>query len=398
MDAMLGILSHRSSLINVVILTLVLLGFASRSNAATHSSANFVVTASSDDVARRVANCAEYWRRELAIQWFDKPLPNWFRPCPITVSVGTMGASGQTTFTFENGEVHGWKMHVQGSMDRILDSVVPHEVNHTIFASHFRRPLPRWADEGAATLFEHESEQARQQELLSEVFSTTRRIPLKNLLTIREYPTDMRDVLTLYAEGYSLAGFLVGMKGEQGRKVYLNFLEDAHKNGWEKAIVKNYGFTGIDHLEQNWSNWILAGSPAFEPQGGTQLAANTTPAQEHSATQLPGSTEQTPELVVRSQSPQSDSAPSTSVRPAGAAQPVDATALESAPLFTASKTSDALQSIPRRLRLITESEGNAEQDETVSRLPRPAAHLSPTAEGIRTTANPENYSFPAARR
>ena len=34
---------------------------------------------------------------------------------------------------------------------RILDSVLPHEITHTIFATHFGQPLPRWADEGACT-------------------------------------------------------------------------------------------------------------------------------------------------------------------------------------------------------------------------------------------------------
>ena len=55
-------------------------------------------------------------------------------------------------------EVFGWDMKIQGSEERVLDSVLPHEVTHTIFASHFRQPLPRWADEGACTTVEHVSE------------------------------------------------------------------------------------------------------------------------------------------------------------------------------------------------------------------------------------------------
>jgi hypothetical protein len=162
MDAMRSRFSGRCALILIVALAHGALGAQHQACAATFRTANFVVNAPSDDIARRVANCAEYWRRELAIQWLGQTMDNWYRPCPISVKVGQMGASGQTTFTFENGEVHSWKMHVQGSLERVLDSVVPHEVNHTIFASYFRRPLPRWADEGAATLFEHESEQAVQ--------------------------------------------------------------------------------------------------------------------------------------------------------------------------------------------------------------------------------------------
>ena len=91
-------------------------------------------------------------------------MPNWAQPCPITAQVGRhLGAGGATSFVFEHGEVFGWRMTIQGSLERILDSVLPHEVTHTIFATHFRQPLPRWADEGACTTVEHASEKAKQQ-------------------------------------------------------------------------------------------------------------------------------------------------------------------------------------------------------------------------------------------
>ena len=56
-------------------------------------------------------------------------------------------------------------MNIQGSRERVLDSVVPHEVTHTIFASYFRCPLPRWADEGACTTMEDQSEIAKQEQM-----------------------------------------------------------------------------------------------------------------------------------------------------------------------------------------------------------------------------------------
>lgn len=345
--------------------------------AGTHSTTNFMVTAPNDDIARRVAKCAEYWRRELAIQWLGQTLPNWYRPCPITVKVGQIGASGQTTFTFENGEVHGWKMHVQGTLERILDSVVPHEVNHTIFASHFRRPLPRWADEGAATLFEHESEQARQLEIIKEVFHTTRRIPLRNLLAIREYPSDMRDVLTLYAEGYSLASYLVGIKGAEGRRIYLRFLEDAHRNGWEQAVSRNYGIQSLEELEQRWTGWINAGSPGFQQEVPTQVATvtQTTPetgtATDENATEMTAS--DAPEATIyRSQSPQNQTEAAV-------------------PQHTAAREVGPLHSIPRSLRA-TQNQGEH------SAAIRLNSSLVPTTEGIKTDSNAPNYQFPSARR
>ncbi|WP_437230256.1 peptidase MA family metallohydrolase [Planctomicrobium sp. SH661] len=350
-----------------------------------------------------MANCAEYWRRDLAIQWFGKPLPNWYQPCPISVQSGQMGAGGQTTFTFENGEVYGWKMQVQGTVERILDSVVPHEVNHTIFASHFRRPLPRWADEGAATLFEHESEQARQMQLLNRVLNTNKRIPLQDLLAIREYPADMQDVLTLYAEGYSLAGFLVGSKGEDGRRVYIQFLTDAHQMGWEKAIQKHYGFDSVALLEQQWTNWIVAGSPPLQPAGQSLAQAEETP---EAPVMLASAEQVEQEVVIRSQSPAEvesipamagiDRAPAAlpaTTRPLRVVRPQegDVTSAESGerPARTAAVGAANVRSEDFQVRALRNSgEGT---------MPRKST-LSPTAGGIEIDPNAKNYQFPEARK
>jgi len=389
--------------------------------AATFKTANFVVTAATEDIARRVANCAEYWRRDLAMQWLGEALPNWYRPCPISVQAGQMGAGGQTTFTFENGEVYGWKMQVQGTLERILDSVIPHEVNHTIFASYFRRPLPRWADEGAATLFEHESEQARQMHLLNRVITTSKRIPLNDLLTIREYPRDMQDVLTLYAEGYSLAGFLVGSKGEEGRHIYLRFLQDAESLGWEKAIQKHYGFNSIALLEQQWTNWIVAGSPPLNagnvaiaqveqpvnPPVGKLTEPVATPLTDAPPAQLAAVTPD--DVVIRSQSPgPEETIPALSTidrAPAplpgvprqlrvsrDASQAARTTAGRVSAAQTAALSADAVGSGDFRPRALRNAMG--------SNAPMSAATstLSPTAEGIDINPDSRHYSFPEARR
>ncbi|MEZ6044741.1 MAG: hypothetical protein R3C11_04000 [Planctomycetaceae bacterium] len=116
---------------------------------ASYSTNNFVVTAPTEQMAMQIALTAEECRKENRHCLAGEELPgNWNKPCQVKVKVGQFGAGGATTFKFNNGEVYGWDMEVQGTLERILDSVIPHEVSHTIFASYFRRPLPRWADEG----------------------------------------------------------------------------------------------------------------------------------------------------------------------------------------------------------------------------------------------------------
>src|SRR5687768_5810080 len=109
---------------------------------------NFIITASTPELAKEIGQSAEKFRKELAVQWLGKEMRNWSQPCPIKAEVApNLGAGGATSFLFERGEVYGWQMTIQGSRERILDSVLPHEVTHTIFATYFRQPLPRWADE-----------------------------------------------------------------------------------------------------------------------------------------------------------------------------------------------------------------------------------------------------------
>lgn len=283
--------------------------------AATYQTVNFSVTAERQDVAEQVARKAELYRRQLAVFWIGKPLPNWSRPCKISVREGALGAGGQTTFQFTRGEVLNWRMQVQGTLDRILDSVLPHEINHTIFACHFRRPLPRWADEGAATLFEHRSEQLKQLALLNEVIrNRNEMISLRDLLSMKEYPQGQRPMLTLYAQGYALADFLVQQKG---RHAYLKFIADGERGGWEEAIRANYDHEGIESLEKNWRGWVLAGMPKLIEPSEQMLAATESKTEsrplEASRPEMPTRPSPSPVLnrrrrsgdsaIVRSQSP-----------------------------------------------------------------------------------------------
>lgn len=110
----------------------------------------------------RIVQKAEASREALSAFWFGKSFPTWGAPCPI-VTQKAASVSGRTSFIFDRGEVFGWKMKVGGrTFEEIIDTAVPHEVNHTVFASELRRPLPRWLDEGAALYVENEAEHNRQ--------------------------------------------------------------------------------------------------------------------------------------------------------------------------------------------------------------------------------------------
>jgi len=223
---------------------------------ARHQTTNFVVTAPTIGLARTVGHVAERYRRDMAIEWLGRELPRWPRPCPISVQMGPhLGAGGATSFAFHNGQPFGWTMSVQGSRERILDSVVPHEVTHTIFATHFGRPLPRWADEGACTTVEHVSERQKQHGLLLQFLTTGRGIAFNRMFAMKEYP---HDVLPLYSQGYSLARYLIA---QGGRHRFVQYIGDGMRsNNWGEATRRQYGFEDLSDLQVSWLEWVKRGS------------------------------------------------------------------------------------------------------------------------------------------
>jgi len=245
-----------------------LVAVALASLGASYRTQNFVITAPSQHAAEQIGKHAEKYRHDLAMLWLGKTLPNWQQPCPITAQVGdSIGAGGATSFVFDQGQVFGWTMTIQGSLERILDSVLPHEVTHTVFADHFRRPLPRWADEGACTTVEHVSERTKQQQMLIAFLRTGRGIPFNSMFAMKEYP---RDVLPLYAQGHSLASFLIQ---QGGRHKYLNFIgAGMHSDQWSKALEQHYGVTNLAVLQDKWLAWVRQGSPAINPPTPAQPA------------------------------------------------------------------------------------------------------------------------------
>jgi hypothetical protein len=241
---------------------------------ASYRTPNFVVEAETPELAQEIGRMAEHYRHDLAIQWLGAAMPNWTQPCPIHAQVAPhLGAGGQTSFTFDHSEVFGWHMEIQGSHERLLDSVLPHEVTHTIFASHFRRPLPRWADEGGCTTVEDISERSKQDRMLIQFLMTGRGIAFNQMFAMTDYP---QDILPLYAQGYSLAKFLIDQHGQHEFLTYLN--EGMSSENWSAATYRHYGYRDLGVLQSRWLDWVKQGSPVPIPAADRatgELASNS---------------------------------------------------------------------------------------------------------------------------
>lgn len=269
--------SHPSGWMRLV--TLLLVSMVSVTlNAASFRTRNFIVEAATPALARQVAEQAESYREQLAMHWLGAPLPAWPNPCPIQVVSGPhLPAQGVTTYN--PIPARDFQMEVVGSQQRILDSVLPHEVTHTVLATHFGRPLPRWADEGICTTVEHESERSKHEVKLLEFLRSHRGIAMNQLFLMKDYPAD---VLPMYAQGYSVCQFLIDQKGP---REFIRFLGNYLRHpSWTKNLRNHYGYESLQEFQDYWIAWVAAGSGSSGPY--VKLASGERPADDQKSLQV----------------------------------------------------------------------------------------------------------------
>jgi hypothetical protein len=251
-----------------VLLPLLLSAMGAQYETVQYETPNFTVHAPTVESAKAFAETAEQYRKDLAILWLGNTLPDWSATCSIIIHVGNdLGAGGKTSFVFENGAVFDWEMEIQGSYERILDSVLPHEITHMILASHFRKPVPRWLDEGLATSVEHISEKANYRRMLRHFLQSNvqRCFPLNRIVAMKDYPAS--DPMPFYAQGFSLVEYLLecGRQfDEYEHRRLVQFAQSAGLDGdWQSALQEYYGIQNLGELQLSWVKWVDGDMPAL---------------------------------------------------------------------------------------------------------------------------------------
>ena len=211
---------------------------------------NFRIYAPDSMTAIALGNAAERARKEKAMLWLGKEMPRWGSRLPIHVELRDGGNGGSTTFAFgDNRSILSQSMKIMGSRERLAASVLPHEITHTVLAYHFRRPIPRWADEGAAVLEEDAEEHARQESMLQQVSVARQTYQLRELFVLTNYPPDTAHQMALYAQGFSVTRWLVG---KSDRTTFLAFVQDGLGGAWDEACQRRYGYDNVDVMEREW--------------------------------------------------------------------------------------------------------------------------------------------------
>jgi len=234
----------------------------------TAETANFVVSAETAPTAALIAETAEEWRATLSREWLGRDLEDWTEKCVVRVEAARARLSGDTTYTLIRGDVARWRMALRGPLDRILETLIPHEVLHTVLASHFREAVPRWADEGAALSVEAPHEQDRLWKLQGERLLREPRQRLSELFAMDSYPEDAFELRAFYMQGASVTQFLL----MAGKSRFVEFITAGKANGWERAVPEFYGFEDISVLEAAWTHWLLQERPLIDIADGQSLS------------------------------------------------------------------------------------------------------------------------------
>jgi hypothetical protein len=104
------------------------------------------------------------------------------------------------------------------------------------------------------------SEKAKQHNLLLNFLTTGRGIAFNQMFVMTEYP---HDVLPLYAQGFSLARFLIA---QRGKPAFVNYVaEGMRSRNWSQATYQHYGYKDLSELQVTWLDWVRRGSPPISP-------------------------------------------------------------------------------------------------------------------------------------
>jgi hypothetical protein len=189
-------------------------------------------------------------------QWFGRA-PSWPLRCDIYlhptardygVATGIPEAvPGHSTFYYDSGRLVSRRIDLHCDCRTLVSAVLPHETTHAVLHGMFdKEALPRWANEGMATLAEPRSQITDQIKRLPRYRDGGELLDTHALMETKDYPK--RHVSAYYAQSVSLVAFLMASRKPQ---VFTRFLRDAQAVGYEKALQDHYGWS-FPELEQRW--------------------------------------------------------------------------------------------------------------------------------------------------
>lgn len=199
--------------------------------------------------------------------WTGKKLREWKEPCPITLEEGK--SSGKSKFFYDKGTAERFRMFVKGPREEVIREIIPHEVDHMVRATIVGHPIPRWLDEGSASLFESPSSRER---IRSSLLYGDLKNSAWDMIHLMEYPQDSDAMTALYSESASIVEWMVEMRGpKEVLKAQVHSLSTPQQ--WQLYVGEP-----ISRSRQRYDEWFQNKyRDNAEPSDPYELAVNDEP-------------------------------------------------------------------------------------------------------------------------
>jgi hypothetical protein len=206
----------------------------------------------------RHALCAKWCGADATEEWNPKCQLVLYSSKQSYVAVVGRGGErtvGSSVVHVEKGCVESRRIDLLGGQTDFLTAALPHELTHVILRERFiRTKLPRWADEGLAILADTKAKQGRHFKDLQDAIAGRTTFNVASLLAMDDYPRSDR-FGAFYGQSASLAEFLVNRKSPA---TFIEFIERADSDGYDKALRQCYGFSGLADLDRQWRQHIYS--------------------------------------------------------------------------------------------------------------------------------------------
>lgn len=231
-----------------------------RSPSLVSASSSFVVRSYRGGPAAEsmLAECRRL-KREFDELWFPaSETTPWSPRCEVVLHgarasyLAAVGRGGGMTRGSSLLEFQGARI-VTRRIDLLIDddheaTALRHELMHVVLAGHFKQSLPRWVDEGLATLADPAEKRRRHRDDLDYALQTETQMPLIRLLALEQVRSS-EELAVFYGQSLSVVQFLVQRRG---RDEFVRFVRAALDRGYDRALRETYEIDGIAHLQRLW--------------------------------------------------------------------------------------------------------------------------------------------------
>jgi hypothetical protein len=152
-------------------------------------------------------------------------------------------------------------VRLYGPLYQLKYGGLPHEICHVFFfKEHGCKPLPRWADEGAATSVESREFRANRLYRARDLVSRNQHLPLTEFIATSEYPQEDAERDIFYLQSASFAAWIL----RDGPSNFLKLVRCGDRCKNAAFVSKELGYDSVEACEKAWQKWLLNDSHTYQ--------------------------------------------------------------------------------------------------------------------------------------